>query len=99
MTAISSLIAVLSYAIALCGIMPLFQWLTIGPQSLLVICLAVGVAQDKMGRIPVPSWLLTYTTPAATAADERTGPFVLYDHRSTPDFASSAYSLPSSLPT
>ena len=58
MTAISSLIAVISYAVALCGIIPLFPWLSTAPRLLLATGLAAGVWQSFRGSWPLKNWLL-----------------------------------------
>jgi len=56
MAAISSLTAVLSYAIALCGIVPLFPWLTTAPRTALAAGLLAGIWQDRRGAWPVKNW-------------------------------------------
>lgn len=58
MATISSLIALLSYAIALCGVVPLFPWLTLAPRLALVAGLAAGIWQDRRGSWPVKDWML-----------------------------------------
>jgi len=58
MTAISSLIGIFSYAVALCGIMPLFPWLTTAPRLLLAAGLAAGVWQSVRGAWPLKNWML-----------------------------------------
>lgn len=58
MTAISPLIAVLSYAIALCGAVPLFPWLPVAPRVILVAGLAIGVWRDWFRARPLRNWLL-----------------------------------------
>ncbi|NVN92431.1 MAG: DUF3488 domain-containing protein [Desulfuromonadales bacterium] len=58
MAAISSLIALLSYTIALCGAVPLFPWLSIAPRLLLVAGLAAGVWQSLRSPWPIKNWLL-----------------------------------------
>jgi transglutaminase-like putative cysteine protease len=58
MRSISSLIALLSYATALCGIVPLFPWLTPAPRLLLLAGLAAGIWQERRGSWPVKGWLL-----------------------------------------
>jgi transglutaminase-like putative cysteine protease len=58
MTAISSLIAFFSYAVALCGIVPLFPWLTTAPRLLLVAGLVAGAWQSIRGAWPLKNWLL-----------------------------------------
>jgi len=56
MVAISSLTAVLSYAIALCGAVPLFPWLTAAPRIALAAGLVAGIWQDRRGAWPVKTW-------------------------------------------
>ncbi|QEM68975.1 DUF3488 domain-containing protein [Geobacter sp. FeAm09] len=56
MVAISSLTAVLSYAIALCGIVPLFPWLTAAPRTALAAGLLAGIWQDRRGAWPIKNW-------------------------------------------
>jgi len=58
MAAISSLIAFLSYTIALCGAIPLYPWLTPVPRILLATCLIAGVWRDWRGARPFANWLL-----------------------------------------
>jgi len=58
MVAISSLTAVLSYAIALCGIMPLFPWLATAPRIALAAGILAGIWQDLRGAWPVKNWQL-----------------------------------------
>ena len=53
-----SLIALLSYAIALCGVVPLFPWLTLLPRLALVIGLVAGIWQDLRGCWPLKGWML-----------------------------------------
>lgn len=58
MVSISTLIAILSYAIALCGIVPLFSWLPLAPRLALVAGMAAGIWQDHRGSWPIRNWLL-----------------------------------------
>lgn len=58
MAAISSLVAVLSYAIALCGVAPLIPWLTTAPRLVLAAGLVAGVWRDFRGARPPSNWLL-----------------------------------------
>ncbi len=58
MIAISSLIALLCYATALCGIVPLFPWLTTAPRLALAAGMAAGIWQSLRGAWPLPNWLL-----------------------------------------
>jgi|GEM_PF-239082 len=53
---VSSLTAVLSYAIALCGIVPLFPWLTTVPRTAIVAGFLAGIWQDRRGAWPVKNW-------------------------------------------
>lgn len=62
MIAVSSLIALFSYAVALCGIVPLFPWLTTAPRLLLAVGLAAGVWQSIRGTWPLKNWLLNAAT-------------------------------------
>lgn len=58
MVTIRPLLAGLSSAIALCGIVPLFPWLTPVPRLLLVVAMAAGLWQDLRGAWPLKNWLL-----------------------------------------
>lgn len=58
MVSISTLIAILSYAIALCGIVPLFPWLPLAPRLAIVAGMAAGIWQDRRGNWPIRNWLL-----------------------------------------
>lgn len=58
MVSISSLIAILSYAIALCGIAPLFPWLAPAPRLALAAGMAAGIWQDRRSAWPVKNWLM-----------------------------------------
>ena len=57
MVSIKSLIAVLSYAIALCGLLPLFPWLESAPRMLLAAGFAAGIWQDRRGGWPFKNWM------------------------------------------
>src|SRR5690349_4387177 len=57
MASIKTLIAVLSYAIALCGIVPLFPWLPMAPRAVIVAGMAAGVWQDFRGSWPIRNWV------------------------------------------
>jgi transglutaminase-like putative cysteine protease len=57
MVAIRSLTAILSYAIALCGIVPLFPWLTAAPRAALAAGLLAGIWQDRRGNWPLKNWM------------------------------------------
>jgi len=58
MTAISRLIDIFSYAVALCGIAPLFPWLTAAPRLILAAGLIAGVWQSVRGPWQLKSWAL-----------------------------------------
>jgi len=57
MVAIRSLVAVLTYVIGLCGILPLFPWLTTFPRVILVVGLISGLWQDRKGNWPIKPWM------------------------------------------
>ncbi|MEI6205864.1 MAG: DUF3488 and transglutaminase-like domain-containing protein [Desulfuromonadales bacterium] len=57
MVRISSLTAILSYAIVLCGIVPLFPWLAIAPKSALAAGMLAGIWQDRRGAWPLKNWI------------------------------------------
>src|SRR5512133_1906731 len=57
MVSINSLIALLSYAIALCGILPLVPWLESAPRLMLAAGLAAGIWQDRRGAWPLKNWM------------------------------------------
>jgi transglutaminase-like putative cysteine protease len=56
MVSISSLIALLGYGIALCGIVPLYPWLETVPRLILLAGLAAGIWQDRRGAWPLKDW-------------------------------------------
>jgi len=58
MVSISTLIAFFTYAIALCGIVPLFPWLPLAPRLAIVAGMAAGIWQDRRGSWPIRNWLL-----------------------------------------
>lgn len=58
MTPLSPLIAVLSYVIALCGIVPLYPWLDRLPRLLLAAGMSAGIWQDRRGAWPLKKWML-----------------------------------------
>ena len=58
MTSIRGLIVLFTYAIALCGIVPLFPWLTPAPRAALVVGLLAGIWQDRAGVWPLKNWVL-----------------------------------------
>ncbi|HEY5523165.1 MAG TPA: DUF3488 domain-containing protein, partial [Desulfuromonadaceae bacterium] len=57
MVAIRSLVAVLTYVIGLCGILPLFPWLKTFPRVILVVGLISGLWQDRKGNWPIKPWM------------------------------------------
>jgi len=57
MVAIRSLTTILAYVIGLCGMIPLFQWLTVLPRTVLLAGLIFGVWQDRRGRWQLKSWM------------------------------------------
>lgn len=60
MVSISLLIKLLSYAIALCGILPLFPWLDPAPRLIVLSGLSAGLWQDlPRGRQLIRDWILT----------------------------------------
>ncbi len=58
MTPLSPLIAVLSYVIALCGIVPLYPWLDLLPRLFLAAGMSAGIWQDRRGAWPLKNWML-----------------------------------------
>jgi len=62
---ISNIIAVLSYAIALCGIVPLFPWLATAPRLIIIIGMIAGIWQERRGAWALKNWALnTAVVPA-----------------------------------
>ncbi len=61
MAKISSLIAVLSCLISLCGILPLLSWLTAVPLVLLCLAFAASVWQEWKGVWPISNRLLNFS--------------------------------------
>jgi len=57
MISLNSLIALLSYGIALCGILPLFAWLGTAPRLILVAGVAAGVWQELRGAWSLKNWI------------------------------------------
>lgn len=57
MIAIRSLATILTYVIGLCGMMPLFPWLTTFPRVVLAVGLISGICQDRRGRWPLKPWM------------------------------------------
>lgn len=58
MVSIKTYIAILTYAIALCGIVPLFPWLPLAPRLAIVVGMAAGIWQDRRGNWLIKNWLL-----------------------------------------
>lgn len=58
MASINSLTAILSYAIALSGVVPLFPWLELAPRLILICGLAAGIWQDRRGAWPLKNWMV-----------------------------------------
>src|SRR5664279_1967806 len=56
LSSLISLIAVLSYGIVLCGIVPLFPWLDTAPRLILAAGMAAGIWQDLRGAWPLKNW-------------------------------------------
>jgi transglutaminase-like putative cysteine protease len=57
MASLSSLIAVLAYGIAMCGLLPLFPWLETTPRLFLAAGMAVGIWQDLRGPWTLKNWI------------------------------------------
>jgi hypothetical protein len=57
MTPLSSLISLLAYGIALCGIVPLFPWLETAPRLILAAGMAAGIWQDIRSPWPLKNWI------------------------------------------
>jgi len=57
MVAIRTLATILTYVIGLCGMMPLFPWLTALPRMVLLAGMIFGVWQDYRGRWQLKSWM------------------------------------------
>lgn len=57
MVAIRTLTTILTYLIGLCGMVPLFPWLTTFPRTVLVTGLLSGVWQDRRGRWQLKAWM------------------------------------------
>ncbi len=56
MVSIDALIIVLTYLIALCGMLPLFPWLEQAPRLLILAGMAAGIWQDRRGAWPLKEW-------------------------------------------
>ena len=57
MGSLSSLIAILAYGIALCGLLPLFPWLETSPRLILAAGMAAGIWQDLRRPWPLKNWV------------------------------------------
>ncbi|MSN24299.1 MAG: DUF3488 domain-containing protein [Geobacter sp.] len=57
MVSIKFLASILTYSIGLCGLLPLFPWLTSAPRLALLLGLAVGLWQDFKGNWPFKTWM------------------------------------------
>lgn len=57
MVAIRSLAAIFTYVIGLCGMLPLFPWLTMFPRVILVVGLISGLWQDRRGSWQLKPWM------------------------------------------
>lgn len=57
MVALRTLTVVLTYAIGLCGALPLFPWLTLFPCLILAIGLIIGLWQDRKGSWELKPWM------------------------------------------
>ncbi|MFZ2949623.1 MAG: DUF3488 and transglutaminase-like domain-containing protein [Desulfuromonadaceae bacterium] len=57
MVSIRSLATILTYAIGLCGMIPLFPWLTTFPRVILVTGLMSGFWQDRRGSWQLKPWI------------------------------------------
>lgn len=57
MIAIRSLTAILTCVIGLCGMVPLFPWLTTFPRVILVVGLLSGIWQDRRGSWQLKPWI------------------------------------------
>ncbi|MDA8430143.1 MAG: DUF3488 and transglutaminase-like domain-containing protein [Geobacteraceae bacterium] len=57
MVSINLLIVVLAYAIALCGLIPLFPWLETAPRLILAAGMIAGIWQDRRGVWPLKNWI------------------------------------------
>lgn len=57
MVTIRSLAAILTYVIGLCGMLPLFPWLTMFPRVILAAGLTAGLWQDRRGSWQLKPWM------------------------------------------
>ena len=54
---LTHIIASLSYVISLCGIVPLFPWLTTAPRLAIMAGMAAGIWQDLRGSWSIKNWV------------------------------------------
>jgi transglutaminase-like putative cysteine protease len=57
MVSIRTLTTILTYAISLCGVIPLFPWLTTAPRIFLTLGILSGIWQDRRGVWPMKPWM------------------------------------------
>jgi len=57
MISINVLTALLSYAITLCGMLPLFPWLEGAPRLMFAVGMVAGIWQDRRGAWPLKNWM------------------------------------------
>ena len=57
MVAIRLLATLFTYVIGLCGVIPLFPWLTTLPRVILLVGLISGIWQDRRGGWPLKPWM------------------------------------------
>jgi len=62
MASISSLSAILAYAIALCGAVPLFPWLETAPRLILAAGMVAGLWQELRRPWPLQTWVFNEAT-------------------------------------
>lgn len=57
MVSIRSLSAILTYVIALCGVIPLFPWLNNAPRLILILGFLSGIWQERRGSWQIKPWM------------------------------------------
>ncbi len=57
MVSIRALTSILTYVIAICGVIPLFKWLGGAPRLILAIGFLIGIWQDHRGSWQVKPWM------------------------------------------
>ncbi|MDD2364960.1 MAG: DUF3488 and transglutaminase-like domain-containing protein [Desulfuromonadaceae bacterium] len=60
MVSIRSLATLLTYLIGLCGVLPLFPWLTLFPQAVFVAGILYGVWQERPGSCRLKPWMQNF---------------------------------------